>query len=72
MAFGAGLLAQDEGKISILISTLYLMIIARLCNNSAQPLAASVQSNRKRNFEKANNEYRTRNNECRIKDTLQD
>jgi hypothetical protein len=22
------------------------------------------QSNRKRNFEKANNEYRTRNNEC--------
>jgi hypothetical protein len=33
----------------------------------AAPLAASVQSNRKRNFEKANNEYRTRNNECRSK-----
>ena len=34
---------------------------------SAQPLAASVQSNRKRNFEKANIEYRTRNNEYRSK-----
>jgi hypothetical protein len=30
---------------------------------SAPPLAVSVQSNRKRNPEKANNEYRTRNNE---------
>jgi hypothetical protein len=31
----------------------------------------SGQFNRERNFEKANNEYRTRNIECRSNDTLQ-
>ena len=37
------------------------------CRVSALPLAANVQSNRERNSEKANNEYRTRNNEYRSK-----
>jgi hypothetical protein len=34
---------------------------------SAPPLAANVQSDQKRNFEKANTEYRIMNIECRSK-----
>ena len=40
-------------------------LIVQWYHISASPLAESVQSNRKRNFEKANIEYRTRNVECR-------
>jgi hypothetical protein len=34
---------------------------------SAAAVQKSGQFNRERNFQKANNEYRTRNNECRSK-----